>query len=471
VLVFIGCLVIRVCEKSAECTSHFGFSGAFEVSLLVLLLSIAMLITVFVALIALVHNKQRAARACRLALWKHNGFPICPRSLDATRWHLFLSHQWTSSQDQVRAIKERLREVVPTLKVFLDVDNHPSKSGVQHPKAKFPHEFVEFSDAVLVFLAGEFDGNGCHSSYFHSMPCRNELKWAIDYGKTIVWVLETNASHGGVPLEVHLRDAEEFCVGPYRPALHLFQDAVNNAAIIEWYREEPFQMVTLSSILKQVMSLESNGGDIQTTAAVDEFAMMGQTLNSNQSEIIISNTLVCLSTKVGPPARQLDYHLYCSRHDNNAEDVIDKMRMELKGGTSLRATNNFAEFDRANQMLVFLNSKTNLHDDDKLLAELRCGLRWCADNFRDPATYFVLVHETRRDMEDQKFGAIPFEEVIKRMPDDLKQRPMGVFASIAIPWCAEPHQQVSRQLLLRQLEGSPRESRRKARPEFGAVSG
>ena len=58
----------------------------------------------------------------------------------------------------------------------------------------------------------------------------------------------------------------------------------------------------------------------------------------------------------------------------------------------------------------------------------------------------------RRDEGDEKFGAIPFGEVIARTPDDLKQRPNGIYVSIAIPWCIEPLQQVSRRLLLHQLE-------------------
>ena len=93
--------------------------------------------------------------------------------------------------------------MAPTLKVFLDVDDHPSKSGLIHPKAKFPHEFVEFSDVVLAILAGKYGPDGARSSFFHSKPCLNELKWAVDYGKPVVWLLETNPDHGGVSLEVH----------------------------------------------------------------------------------------------------------------------------------------------------------------------------------------------------------------------------------------------------------------------------
>ena len=57
----------------------------------------------------------------------------------------------------------------------------------------------------------------------------------------------------------------------------------------------------------------------------------------------------------------------------------------------------------------------------------------------------------RRDRAGCTFGAIPFWEVLKRTPEDLKQRPNAMYVSIAIPWCDAPHLKVSCRLLLRQL--------------------
>ena len=37
-------------------------------------------------------------------------------------FHLFLSHVWGTGQDQMRVVKQRLLEMVPDLRVFLDVD-------------------------------------------------------------------------------------------------------------------------------------------------------------------------------------------------------------------------------------------------------------------------------------------------------------------------------------------------------------
>ena len=39
------------------------------------------------------------------------------------KWHAFISHVWLTGQDQVRGIKQLLREVVPGIRIFLDVDD------------------------------------------------------------------------------------------------------------------------------------------------------------------------------------------------------------------------------------------------------------------------------------------------------------------------------------------------------------
>lgn len=38
-------------------------------------------------------------------------------------FHLFLSHIWSSGQDQVKVIKSQLRMLLPGIQVFLDVDD------------------------------------------------------------------------------------------------------------------------------------------------------------------------------------------------------------------------------------------------------------------------------------------------------------------------------------------------------------
>ena len=153
-------------------------------------------------------------------------------------------------------------------------------------------------------------------------------------------------------------------------------------------------MVTLESILQKVMTHVSDTAAVKAVKLALGREAMRRDL-SKTVEVRILNTLVCGGIEIGPPAHQCEFHLYYSVHDHKIKDVIDKMRAELKVGAKLRVTCNGAKFDCAHQMIVFLNSETNFSDDNKLLAELRRGLNKCVHAGRDPATYFVLVHETR----------------------------------------------------------------------------
>ena len=77
---------------------------------------------------------ERAAEATRLLLVARadkarrlrcaDGAPVelgPPASSDG--YHFFLSHVWGTGQDQMRIVKQRLVEMLPDARVFLDVDD------------------------------------------------------------------------------------------------------------------------------------------------------------------------------------------------------------------------------------------------------------------------------------------------------------------------------------------------------------
>jgi hypothetical protein len=59
-------------------------------------------------------------------------------------FHLFLSHVWGTGQDQMRIVKQRLREMLPDAEIFLDVDDLTKGRGA---------EYVDASSLVLVFCS------------------------------------------------------------------------------------------------------------------------------------------------------------------------------------------------------------------------------------------------------------------------------------------------------------------------------
>tara|TARA_B110001452_G_scaffold171695_1_gene143794 strand:+ start:145 stop:1194 length:1050 start_codon:yes stop_codon:yes gene_type:complete len=64
---------------------------------------------------------------------------------DGKSWHIFLSHTWKSGQDQVSVIKHQLKNVLPGVRVWLDVDELDDLGKLE--------EFVHGSATVLVFLS------------------------------------------------------------------------------------------------------------------------------------------------------------------------------------------------------------------------------------------------------------------------------------------------------------------------------
>ena len=120
-----------------------------------------------------------AASSLRSALASMGGTLIHAPSTKV-KYHLFLSHGWQHAQDQMRAVKTSLQEILPDLDIFLDVDDMLSGLGAEQ---------VQDSDNILLFVT---------SDYFMKPNCMRELLHAIFLGKPLITMLEMNRNHGGI---------------------------------------------------------------------------------------------------------------------------------------------------------------------------------------------------------------------------------------------------------------------------------
>ena len=109
------------------------------------------------------------------------GTPLEPPTMNGMKYHIFISYTWSSGQDQVRQVKQLLKEVLPGIRIFLDVDDLEDISVL--------NEEVEAAQLVLAFVS---------TGYFQSRPCQDELRYAIEYGKPIV-LLRESASAASSP--------------------------------------------------------------------------------------------------------------------------------------------------------------------------------------------------------------------------------------------------------------------------------
>jgi len=168
-------------------------------------------------------------------------------------YHAFLSHVWHTGQDQMRVVKQRLLELLPDVKIFLDVDDLKEGRG---------QEYLDRSTLVVIFVS---DG------YFVSPNCMRELLRANFDQKPILALIEPEAKRGGLTQEkvqAQLQAAEgsyarwgladEMREWPYevpRPAM-LYYSLVSTAPI-EWNRIGLFQDVTLRLIANRLIAAGS----------------------------------------------------------------------------------------------------------------------------------------------------------------------------------------------------------------------
>ena len=132
---------------------------------------------------------------------------------EITPWHLFLSHNWAQGQSDVHIIKRRLLEMLPSVRVFLDVRSGRIErpivcthlqsltasnrcSGLRWSRqvdnlgtGTRNSLHVDISNAVLCF---------CTCNYFKSGPCAMELVRAVVQQKPILSLLDTDEEKGGL---------------------------------------------------------------------------------------------------------------------------------------------------------------------------------------------------------------------------------------------------------------------------------
>ena len=164
-------------------------------------------------------------------------------------YHLFLSHIWSTGQDQVAIIKRRLLELLPPTsrkagsgpKVFLDVDDLDDIARLE--------EHVEASALLLCFLS---------RGYFLSRNVMREVHKAIHSEKPLVLVHESDPNRGGAPLgqlqaecgDATMRDA---IFGGGTTMAISAESAEADVQVVPWTRVGPLQLESFRMIIHAML--------------------------------------------------------------------------------------------------------------------------------------------------------------------------------------------------------------------------
>jgi len=138
----------------------FGFDSAFPLTVIILFFNFGVLFLAFTLFALQVRVERRALLKRRLRYVSSHEEVRAPFIAGPLDFHLFLSHVWGTGQDQMRVVKQRLREMVPELRVFLDVDDLKEIGDLEM--------HVERSHTVLVFCSLGYADSSVRNIAFRS---------------------------------------------------------------------------------------------------------------------------------------------------------------------------------------------------------------------------------------------------------------------------------------------------------------
>ena len=142
-----GASVVKIFDDIEErgslelAMSVMGFESSASIVAAILTFAFLAVGTVLLVIYVLIAKEKRVATVRELRTDK---MPELTLELGLA-YHAFLSHVWSSGQDQCAVIKRQLRHLLPGIRVFLDVDDLTDISMLE--------AYIEHSASIVVFLS------------------------------------------------------------------------------------------------------------------------------------------------------------------------------------------------------------------------------------------------------------------------------------------------------------------------------
>lgn len=371
------------------------------------------------------------------------------------QYHLFLSHVWSTGQDQVAVIKRQLLRMVHGMKIFLDVDDLQDIGALE--------AYIDETMVVLVFLS---------RGYFTSRNCLREARASMQRNKPILLVHETDASKGGFTLE----EARAECPEDLRD--FMFGPVGYERPIIPWHRITVFQLCTLKEIARNVLrqtplysSKPMLGVYLDRDVNVDQLKMSkpvaiyaspnnpGSEMVAKELAAFFPETEICVvqaplegMLHLGSASDDLQSIDIDLAHDaaipaepgastQGAEDMRGPSSSDASSARSARRVRRPMDDLRKRKQifLLYLNRHTFVgHAGESLAREVSHALN---NNLN-----IVMLHENDRRRAGCEFG-----HFLKTTPRELID--LGLYGPIALAMYPMPHREVSLTLVAQTLGG------------------
>jgi len=360
-------------------------------------------------------------------------------------YHVFLSHIWSSGQDQVAVIKRRTELLLPGSKCFLDIDDLQEIGDLA--------KYVAASQCVLVFLS---------KGYFFSPNCLKEVEAALVNNKSLILVHEGDVEKGGALLDSLRADCES------KGRISVFDES---GEVIPWHRVAVFQLLTLKMIAVRVLHCMPLYASNEQSPKV---YIPGEIESETLEFLLPVNMYV---SDFNPGAEGMATELV-RRYEDRKVKLIQKPPTYLQPNHALRKRRSSEILSRApgskrfltalgspvrpfashkdpdashkdpdglTHMLLYLNSETFVGvKGQRLLHEVQKA--------RASGIEILLVHEN-----DAACGGCPFERLFQTTPEELVSD--GLYNKLAVACHPGPHRPVSLALVAKELGAVPKKSK------------
>ena len=169
--------------------------------------------------------------------------------------HLMLSHEWKWGQDQCDVLKRLARAALPSMSIFLDIDDLSDAALLE--------AYVGSSDVLLVFLT---------RSYIQSANCMRELVEACRLRKPLLVVRETDDNHGAISADELRAGVEAMAMAEQREAAGRLVAALEEGPALEWHREKHLKQATLVMIVQALLGHYDRRAEEHVASQMEERA-------------------------------------------------------------------------------------------------------------------------------------------------------------------------------------------------------
>ncbi|KAL1498455.1 hypothetical protein AB1Y20_013780 [Prymnesium parvum] len=439
-LVFLGAIFTKLWEDiyliAGEDTAEevMGFSSTFAIVSTMIVFSISLL--ALVSMLTLYRMvTDRRVRVLRLAPSN------CVPELDTAPgkyYHIFLSHIWSTGQDQVSTIKRQLMLLMPGIRAFLDVDDLEDIGNLE--------QYIDVSATVLVFLS---------RGYFESRNCGREFRCSCERELPLILLHERDLNKGGQTL-AQLRSS---CPKPYRPIFDPPAGVSQLEYILPWHRVYVFQLETMKRIGERILlasptyagkalpgrlyvpmdlSIQTFGYKTKTTVFVSPHNANAGQVCGEVCDIVgnmyieqddLDDHLQGFKDTLGHVG---DSHRSVGTRTTGGSTGASDERASTRRSSVKHHRSTAAESSTPRFFVLYLNDQTFMDDPEGLLVQ----------QLRDAqAAKFpiVMLHERSDDL-----GAVEFGVFFERTPEDLIDN--GLYAKLAVPMESGSHRQISLKL-------------------------